>query len=78
MIQTSVFKNNKTQAVRLPKAVALPDSVKEVLVVRDGNRRIISPLGTGWDEWFDSGKATQDFMIDRSQPEAQCRESLDD
>ena len=33
MIQASVFLNNRTQAVRLPKAVALDDDVRQVTVV---------------------------------------------
>jgi len=78
MVQTSIFKSNKTQAVRLPKAVAMPENVKEVDVIKVGNRRIISPAGTGWDEWFEVGGVTDDFMNDRNQPEAQIRESLDD
>ncbi len=78
MIQTSIFKSNKTQAVRLPKAVAMPDDVKEVDVIKVGNRRIISPSGTGWDEWFELGSVTDDFMVDRGQPEAQVRDSFDD
>lgn len=77
MVQTSIFKSNKTQAVRLPKAVAMPDNVKEVDVIKVGNRRIISPSGTGWDEWFDTSKVTEDFMADRNQPKVQIRESLD-
>lgn len=78
MVQTTIFKNNKSQAVRLPKAVAMPENVKEVDVVAVGNRRIITPAGTGWDEWFDSGKVTSDFMVARDQPEVQTRESFDD
>ena len=30
MIQTKVFKNNQSQAVRLPKSVALPEHIKDV------------------------------------------------
>jgi antitoxin VapB len=78
MIQTNIFKSNKTQAVRLPKAVAMPDDVKAVDVIKGVNRRIISPSGTGWDEWFESGNVTDDFMVERNQPEVQTRESLDD
>ncbi len=33
MEQSTVFKSNKSQAVRLPKPVALPDSVKKVDMV---------------------------------------------
>ena len=78
MVQTTVFKSNKSQAVRLPKPVAMPENVKKVDVVAVGNRRIISPAGTAWDEWFENGSVTEDFMLDRSQPEVQVRESLDD
>ena len=78
MIQTNIFKSNQTQAVRPPKEVSMPDDVKEVDIVKVGNRRIISPSGTGWDEWFESGNVTDDFMVERNQPEVQTRESLDD
>ena len=78
MVQTTVFKSNKSQAVRLPKAVALPEGVKNVDVIAIGNRRIISPAGTAWDEWFDEGTVTDDFMSQREQPIAQEREGFDD
>jgi antitoxin VapB len=58
--------------------VEMPYDVKEVDVIKVGNRRIISPSGTGWDEWFEVGNVTDDFMVDRRQPEVQVRESLDD
>ena len=48
-METTVFKNNRSQAVRLPKAIALPESVKRVDVVAVGNTRIITPLGQSWD-----------------------------
>lgn len=78
MVQTTVFKSNRSQAVRLPKAVALPDNVKDVDVVAVGNRRIITPSGSAWDEWFEQAEASADFMVDRNQPDAQVRESFDD
>lgn len=77
MVQTTVFLSNKSQAVRLPKPVAMPDGVKHVDVIAVGNRRIISPAGTAWDEWFDGGVVASDFMTDRAQPSVQERESLD-
>ena len=75
-IQTTVFLSNRTQAVRLPKAVALPPSVKEVDVVAIGDTRIISPAGTSWDSWFDGPGVSDDFMIEREQPTDQQREAL--
>ncbi len=76
MVQTTVFKSNTSQAVRLPKDVALPEGIKLVDVVAVGNRRIISPAGTAWDEWFENGTASADFMTDRSQPKVQVRGPL--
>ena len=43
MIKTTLFQSNKTQAVRLPKDVAFPDHVKEVCIIKEGNRRVIVP-----------------------------------
>lgn len=67
MVQSTVFKSNSSQAVMLPKAVALPENIKLVDVVVVGNKRIISPAGTAWDEWFESGSVSDDFMSERSQ-----------
>lgn len=45
MEKTTVFKSNRSQAVRLPKAVALPEDVKYVDIVAIGRTRIITPAG---------------------------------
>ncbi len=78
MIQTKVFKSNQSQAVRLPKAVAFPEDVKDVEIVVVGNSRIVTPVNQSWDSWFDSKSVSDDFMSHREQPEYQERESLDD
>ena len=75
-IHTTVFKSNKTQAVRLPKPVALPDAIKKVDIVAIGNTRIITPAGESWDQWFDGPGVSDDFMLDREQPADQERETL--
>ncbi|WP_295488313.1 type II toxin-antitoxin system VapB family antitoxin [uncultured Pseudomonas sp.] len=76
MKQGSVFQSNRSQAVRLPKAVALPDDVKRVDVVVLGRARIITPAGESWDSGFDSEGVTHDFMDEREQPADQERESF--
>ena len=78
MDQGSVFQSNRSQAVRLPKAAALPDDVKRVDVVSIGRARIITPAGESWDSWFDGDGdgVTPDFMPDRGQPTEQERESF--
>lgn len=73
---TKVFKSNKSQAVRLPKPVALPEGIVEIEIVAVGNMRIITPAGSSWDEWFNSAGVSSDFMTTRDQPADQSRESL--
>ena len=76
METASVFKSNTSQAIRLPKRVDLPDSVKRVDIISLGRARLIVPEGEGWDSWFEGEGATDDFMIQRDQPDDQERESL--
>jgi antitoxin VapB len=78
MVRTKVFKSNQSQAVRLPKAVAFPEDVKDVEIVVVGNSRIVAPINQSWDSWFDRSPVSNDFMIDREQSVTQERESLDD
>lgn len=76
MEKTTLFTSNRSQAVRLPKAVAYPGSVKQVEIVVIGNARIITPAGESWDSWFDGEGVSEDFMTTRDEPNAQGRESL--
>ncbi len=75
-VRTRIFKNNKSQAVRLPKAIAFPESIRDVEITVIGNKRVITPAGQSWDDWFDAPGASSDFMEDRQQPEDQVRERL--
>ena len=76
MERASVFKSNKSQAVRLPKPVSLPETVKQVDIIRLGRARLIVPAGEAWDSWFDGNGVTGDFMTKREQPSDQAREEL--
>ncbi len=76
MERGGVFKSNKSQAIRLPKAVALPDSVKKVDIIPLGRSRLITPAGESWDSWFASEGVTEDFMQSRDQPRDQERNDL--
>ena len=76
MEQGAVFQSNRSQAIRLPKAVALPADVKRVDIVAVGRTRIIAPAGEVWDSWFDGLEATSDFMSERDQSASQERESF--
>jgi antitoxin VapB len=77
MTRATVFKNNRSQAVRLPKEVALPDDVRSVEVIVVGSARVLTPVGGSIDYWFEHGlKVTADFLEERDQPTAQERAAL--
>ena len=73
MTTSTVFTNNRTQAVRLPAEVRFPESVKKVDVRVVGQERIIAPAEAAWDSFFLGGQTvTDDFMAERAsqrQPE---------
>ena len=74
MERASVFKNNKSQAIRLPKRVTMPPDVRQVDIVALGRTRLIVPAGTAWESWFAEEPVTPDFMADRDQPDDQDRD----
>ena len=76
LVKTKIFKSNRSQAVRLPKEVAFPESVKDVEITAIGNMRMISPVSQSWDEWFNGPGVSSDFMTERKQPQDQRRETL--
>lgn len=67
MTISSVFTNNRSQAVRLPADLRLPENVKKVNVRAKGNERIISPAGQSWDSFFlDGPSVSEDFLSERA------------
>lgn len=75
MTRSTVFKSNRSQAVRLPKPVAFPEGVHQVEIVKLGRSRLISPVGKRWDDLFlDGPRATEDLMAERREPAAEERE----
>lgn len=73
----TVFKNNSTQAVRLPVDARFPDNVKKVSVRIVGQDRILTPVANTWDSFFLQGTAvTDDFMTERATQEQPDRESF--
>ena len=71
MARSTVFVTNRSQAVRLPKAVAFPEGVHQVEIIKLGHSRLITPAGRRWDDFFVNGPgASEDFMSQREQPAA--------
>ena len=77
MTATTVFINNRSQAIRLPAGLRLPDQVKRVDVRARGCERIIAPLGQTWDSFFlDGPQVADDFLEERASQEQPDREAL--
>lgn len=77
MATTTLFTNNRTQAVRLPAETRFPQGVRKVDVRVVGQERIIAPADSAWDSFFLGGKAaTDDFMAERASQQQPEREGL--
>jgi antitoxin VapB len=77
MTTTTVFTNNRSQAIRLPAELRLPDTVKRVDVRARGCERIIAPLEHSWDSFFLEGsQLADDFLETRASQEQSEREAL--
>jgi len=58
-------------------AVAFPEGVHQVDILKIGRSRLIVPQGKRWDDLFQSGpRASDDFMVERQQPRFEEREPL--
>lgn len=75
--RAKLFRSNRSQALRIPKALAFPDAVKEVEIVQAGNTLVLRPVAPSWDDFFDSPPASDDFMRERDQGEFEEREPFD-
>lgn len=77
MAVTTVFINNRSQAIRLPAELQFPDRVKRVDVRARGCERIIAPLGQTWDSFFlDGPQLSDDFLEERASQEQPDRDAL--
>ncbi|MEZ5646225.1 MAG: type II toxin-antitoxin system VapB family antitoxin [Burkholderiaceae bacterium] len=73
----TVFINNRTQAIRLPVEVRLPEGIRKVDIRVRGNERIIAPVDQTWDSFFLNGPVvSDDFLSERASQQQTDRESL--
>jgi len=78
MTKTTIFTNGNSQAVRIPKGMALPPHIESVDIVAVGNTRIIGPREDTWTNFFAAVDQLQGEIIpDREpQPAEQEREDI--
>jgi antitoxin VapB len=75
MNTAKLFKNGKSQAVRLPKECKFEG--KEVYINRIGRNVILIPKDDPWGSLLSSiDKFSDDFMSDRKQPSPEKREMI--
>jgi len=75
MNTAKLFKNGKSQAVRLPKEFKLEGT--EVYIKKIGPTVVLIPKDNPWAVLMDSlDRFTDDFMLERQQSEAQEREAF--
>ena len=75
MKTAKIFQNGKSQAVRLPKEFRFDDT--EVFIKRSGHVVYLIPRSDSWEILFGSlKKFSKDFMVERSQPDQDHRESF--
>jgi antitoxin VapB len=72
METAKLFRNGRSQAVRLPKDFRLEGA--EVFIKKVGNAILLIPYRESWQTLFDSlDQFSDDFMETRNQPEQQVR-----
>lgn len=77
MSASTVFTNNRSQAVRLPADMRFPENVKKVEVRAVGAERIITPADSAWDSFFVNGPTvSDDFLSERAGQQQNERDSL--
>lgn len=64
MRTASLFKNNKSQAVRLPKEFEF-EGISEVEIIKDGDSLILRPVRKSWTSFAEVEKADDDFLAER-------------
>ena len=75
MKMAKLFKNGRSQAVRLPKEFRFKGD--HVFIKKEGNRVVLIPGKKTWDTLIGSlGKFSDDFMSERTQPGTRKREEM--
>jgi antitoxin VapB len=77
MRTVSIFRNNRNQAIRLPKDLEFP-GVTELSIEREGAAIVLRPVRPSWTSFADEPCADPDFLQDRPDLVEEGRFSLDD
>ena len=75
MATAKLFQNGRSQAVRLPKEFRLQG--KEVKISKEGNKIILEPIESSWEQWFASlTQFSDDFMANGRERSGQAQSGI--
>ena len=77
MRTVSIFRNNRNQAIRLPKDLEFP-GVTELTIEREGDAIVLRPVRPSWTSFAGEPRADSDFLHDRPNVIEEGRFSLND
>ena len=77
MRKVSVFRNNRNQAIRLPKEFEFP-GVTELAIEKRGDALLLRPVRPSWTSFADEPRADADFLRERPDLIEEGRVSLDE
>jgi antitoxin VapB len=73
----SIFRNNRNQAVRLPKDLEFP-GVTELEIDREGDTIRLRPVRPSWTSFGEEPRADADYLVERPDLVEAGRFSLND
>ena len=76
MRTVSIFRNNRNQAIRLPREFEFP-GVTELTIEKEGDAVVLRPVRPSWTSFADEPRADGDFLQDRPDLIEAGRFSLD-
>ena len=77
MRTVSIFRNNRNQAIRLPKDLEF-EGVTELTIEQKGDTILLRPVRPSWPSFADEPLADSDFLRDRPDLIEKGRFSLDE
>jgi antitoxin VapB len=61
MRTVSIFRNNRNQAIRLPREFEFP-GVTELAIEKQGEAILLKPVRPSWTSFMDEPRADEDFL----------------
>jgi antitoxin VapB len=77
MRTVSIFRNNRNQAIRLPKEFEF-DGVTELTIEKQGDTILLRPVRPSWGSFLDEPRADAEFLSERPDLIEEGRVSLED